>query len=86
MITFKNGSWSRLCMSSCLRAVEPEARIEVISQISQACQQRWEIREKRASTQELFQSWLLFSVRSVLGPGVFTFGGPLTGEVLGAWP
>ena len=50
-----------------ISAVELEARIEVITQISQACQQSWEIREKSASTQELFQSWLFFfSVRSVL--------------------
>ena len=36
-----------------------------------------EICEKWASTQELIQSWLSFSVRSVLGPGVFSFREPL---------
>ena len=50
-----------------ISAVEPEARIEVRTQISQACQQSWEIRVKWASTQELFQSWPSFPVRRGLG-------------------
>ena len=36
---------------------------------------------KGASAQELIQSWLSFPVRSVLGPGVFPFGGPSTRPV-----
>ena len=51
---------------------------QVITRIRQACQQSWEIREKGASTPELIQSWLSFSVRSVLGPGVFPLGRRLT--------
>ena len=37
--------------------------------IRQACQQSWEIREKRASTQELIQSWLSFF--GAVGPGTW---------------
>ena len=44
-------------------------RAQEITQIRQACQQSWKIREKRASIRELIQSWLSFS-------GVFPFGGP----------
>ena len=69
-------------------ATRQRRRDHVITQIRHTCQQSWEIPEKGASTQELIQSWLSFSVRSV-GPGswCFPFGAPQPdqcGEVLGA--
>ena len=56
-------------------------RAQVITQDQSSVPAKLENPREEASTQELIQSWLSFSVRSVLGPGVFPFGGESTGPV-----